>query len=193
MYNSPLRPAIDVEASASRVMHNVASPQHLELARKFRNYYSRYMKSRDLIQLGAYAAGSDPETDRAIVLYPGLQRFLMQDMREAATMEHSLQQLAVAVQQQRVGRPVCRPDLGKRGQGQRRPGQQGQQSRHSGRHPCRDPTACHRPASTCIASLGDSPYISGAYMASTRVGGRPKRPTLFRRTVYSTWVLPLGR
>jgi flagellum-specific ATP synthase len=97
-------PAIDVEASASRVMHNVASPQHLELARKFRGYYSRYMKSRDLIQLGAYAAGSDPDTDRAIVLYPGLQRFLMQDMREAATMEHSLQQLAVALQEDKPGR-----------------------------------------------------------------------------------------
>ncbi|MBL8386739.1 MAG: flagellar protein export ATPase FliI [Hydrogenophaga sp.] len=92
-------PAIDVEASASRVMHNVASPQHIELARKFRNYYSRYMKSRDLIQLGAYAAGSDPETDRAIVLYPALQRFLMQDMREAATLKDSLQQLAIALQE----------------------------------------------------------------------------------------------
>lgn len=97
-------PAIDVEASASRVMHNVATPQHLELARKFRNYYSRYMKSRDLIQLGAYAAGSDPETDRAIVLYPGLQRFLMQDMREAATMDHCLQQLAVALQEDKPAR-----------------------------------------------------------------------------------------
>ena len=97
-------PAIDVEASASRVMHNVATPQHLDLARKFRNYYSRYMKSRDLIQLGAYAAGSDPETDRAIVLYPALQRFLMQDMREAATMEHSLQLLATALQEDKPGR-----------------------------------------------------------------------------------------
>ena len=91
-------PAIDVEASASRVMHNVATPQHLELARKFRNNYSRFMKSRDLIQLGAYVAGSDPETDRAIVLYPALQRFLMQDMREAATLQHSLQQLGAALQ-----------------------------------------------------------------------------------------------
>ena len=91
-------PAIDVEASASRVMHNVASPQHLELARKFRNYYSRFMKSRDLIQLGAYVAGSDPETDRAIVLYPALQRFLMQDMRDAATLPASLQQLGAALQ-----------------------------------------------------------------------------------------------
>ena len=111
-------PAIDVEASASRVMHNVASQHHLDLARKFRGYYSRYMKSRDLIQLGAYAAGSDPETDRAIVLYPALQRFLMQDMREAATMENSLQLLASALQEdkpardgaaQRGGRPHHNP------------------------------------------------------------------------------------
>ena len=97
-------PAIDVEASASRVMHNVASPQHLELARKFRNLYSRYMKSRDLIQLGAYAAGSDPDTDRAIVLYPELQRFLMQDMREAASLPESLRGLACALHEDSAGR-----------------------------------------------------------------------------------------
>jgi flagellum-specific ATP synthase len=90
-------PAIDVEASASRVMHNVATAQHLDLARKFRNLYSRYLKSRDLIQLGAYVGGSDPETDRAIVLYPELQRFLIQDMREAASLPESLAELASAL------------------------------------------------------------------------------------------------
>ncbi|WP_291009027.1 flagellar protein export ATPase FliI [Hydrogenophaga sp.] len=91
-------PAIDVEASASRVMHNVANAQHLELARRFRNLYSRYMKSRDLIQLGAYVAGSDPETDRAILLYPDLQRFLIQDMRESASLPDSLALLGKALQ-----------------------------------------------------------------------------------------------
>ena len=92
-------PAIDVEASASRVMHNVVTPAHLDLARKFRNHYSRYLRSRDLIQLGAYASGSDPEVDRSIVLYPGLQRFLQQDMREATTLDNSLKQLAIALQE----------------------------------------------------------------------------------------------
>ena len=96
-------PAIDVEASASRVMHNVAGAVHLELARKFRGAYSRYIKSRDLIQLGAYVPGSDPETDRAIVLYPALQRFLMQDMNEAATLPESLQQLQTALQEDKGG------------------------------------------------------------------------------------------
>jgi flagellum-specific ATP synthase len=99
-------PAIDVEASASRVMHNVATPSHLDLARKFRNTYSRYMKSRDLIQLGVYVAGSDPETDRSIVLYPELQRFLIQDMHEAATLPESLSQLAGALHE---GRPDRQP------------------------------------------------------------------------------------
>ncbi|WP_372656888.1 flagellar protein export ATPase FliI [Hydrogenophaga sp.] len=97
-------PAIDVEASASRVMHNVASAGHLELARKFRNLYSRYQKSRDLIQLGAYVAGSDPETDRAILLYPALQRFLMQDMHEAAEITGCLQLLASTLNEERPAR-----------------------------------------------------------------------------------------
>ncbi len=112
-------PAIDVEASASRVMHNVAGAVHLDLARKFRGAYSRYIKSRDLIQLGAYAPGSDPETDRAIVLYPALQRFLMQDMNEAASLPDSLQQLQSALQEdkpgstQRASRPHHNPYEGK--------------------------------------------------------------------------------
>jgi hypothetical protein len=72
-----LTPAIDIEASASRVMHNVVTEVHLELARRYRQLYSRYQKSRDLIQLGAYVPGSDPETDRAIALYPALQGFLL--------------------------------------------------------------------------------------------------------------------
>jgi len=112
-------PAIDVEASASRVMHNVASPLHLDLARKFRGAYSRYIKSRDLIQLGAYVPGSDPETDRAIVLYPALQRFLMQGMDEAATLPDSLLQMQTALQEdkggnaQRQSRPHHNPYEGK--------------------------------------------------------------------------------
>jgi flagellum-specific ATP synthase len=90
-------------------MHNVAGAVHLELARKFRGVYSRYLKSRDLIQLGAYVPGSDPETDRAIVLYPALQRFLMQDMNEAATLPDSLQQLQTALQEDRPGSTSQRP------------------------------------------------------------------------------------
>ena len=86
-------PAIDIEASASRVMYNVATPKHIEMARRFRSAWSRYQRTRDLIQLGAYVAGSDPETDRAIQLYPALQAFLQQGMNEPASMAECLQQM----------------------------------------------------------------------------------------------------
>jgi flagellum-specific ATP synthase len=62
------------------------------------------MKSRDLIQLGDCAAGSEPETDRAILLYPALQRSLMQDIHEAAGMDDCLMQLAGALQEDKAGR-----------------------------------------------------------------------------------------
>ncbi|TSE36220.1 flagellar protein export ATPase FliI [Tepidimonas charontis] len=91
---SGIYPAIDIEASASRVMHNVVSPQHWTLARRFRQLYARYQRSRDLIQLGAYVSGSDPETDLAIQLHPAMVALLTQDMREGASFEHSVRQLA---------------------------------------------------------------------------------------------------
>jgi len=78
-------------------MHNVTRLAHQQWARRYRQLYARYQKSRDLIQLGAYVAGSDPETDRAIALFPALQQFLMQDMREQAPFEASVQQLAEAI------------------------------------------------------------------------------------------------
>jgi len=54
-------PAIDIEKSVSRVMSNVADPTHLEAARRFRQLNARHTKARDLIQLGAYAPGHDPD------------------------------------------------------------------------------------------------------------------------------------
>lgn len=83
-------PAIDIEQSASRVMHNVVPREHFDLARQFRAVYSRYQKSSDLIQVGAYMAGSDPQLDEAIRLQPGMAAFLQQNMFEAAPMESSV-------------------------------------------------------------------------------------------------------
>jgi len=94
---SGVYPAIDIEASASRVMHNVVSASHQEQARRYRQLYSRYQKSRDLIQLGAYVAGSDPETDQAIALFPAMQHFLMQGMEESAPFADSVQQLGLTL------------------------------------------------------------------------------------------------
>lgn len=77
-------PAIDIEQSASRVMHNVVSREHFESARRFRSVLSKYARGRDLVQIGAYAHGSDPGLDEAIALHDGMSHFLQQDMFEAA-------------------------------------------------------------------------------------------------------------
>ncbi len=90
-------PAIDIEQSASRVMHNVASREHFELARQFRATWSRYQKSSDLIQVGAYMAGSDPQLDEAIRLQPGMRAFLQQGMFEGAELQDSVGAMAQAL------------------------------------------------------------------------------------------------
>ena len=82
-------PAIDIEQSASRVMHNVVSREHFEVARQFRAVYSRYQKSRDLVQVGAYMSGSDPALDAAIRLQPAMEKFLQQSMFESSSLEDS--------------------------------------------------------------------------------------------------------
>ena len=87
-------PAIDIEQSASRVMHSIASPGHLEAARRFRATYARYRKSRDLVRLGAYAPGSDPALDEAIRLQPAMSQFLQQDMHQPAALQPSIGAMA---------------------------------------------------------------------------------------------------
>jgi len=90
-------PAIDIEQSASRVMHNVASPEHFDTARRFRAVYSRYQKGKDLVQVGAYMPGSDPALDEAIALQPAMAGFLQQGMHDAASLDHSCTELAALV------------------------------------------------------------------------------------------------
>ena len=87
-------PAIDIEQSASRVMHNVVSQPHMDAARRFRAVYSRYRKSRDLVRLGVYVAGSDPALDEAIRLQGAMGAFLQQGMHEGASFDDSLEGMA---------------------------------------------------------------------------------------------------
>jgi flagellum-specific ATP synthase len=87
-------PAIDIEASISRAMTELVSPQELEEARRFKSLYSRYERSRDLITIGAYVKGNDPQLDEAVAMYPKLEHFLRQDMHERASVADSRQRLA---------------------------------------------------------------------------------------------------
>jgi flagellum-specific ATP synthase len=71
-------PAVDIEASISRVMNAMVGSDHQALAMRFRQIYARYEQNRDLISVGAYKKGSDPALDQAIALYPALDGFLAQ-------------------------------------------------------------------------------------------------------------------
>lgn len=84
-------PAIDIEQSISRAMHNITSAQHQKLSRKLKQLNSRYMRSIDLINVGAYEAGSDPILDVAIARHELIDRFLQQDISERAGWAESLQ------------------------------------------------------------------------------------------------------
>jgi flagellum-specific ATP synthase len=90
-------PAIDIEASISRVMPAVCSPQQMETARRFKALFSRYNRGRDLISVGAYAPGADPMLDTAVAAYPHLEHFLQQSMNEAAPLDESRATLAALI------------------------------------------------------------------------------------------------
>lgn len=86
-------PAIDIEASISRVMPDIVSPEHAQIARELRGLYSTYQQNRDLINIGAYQAGSDSRIDQAIKLNPVIMNFLQQDMNQAVDLETSIREL----------------------------------------------------------------------------------------------------
>jgi flagellum-specific ATP synthase len=91
-------PAIDIEQSISRAMHSITTPEHQQLARKLKQLYSRYERSRDLISVGAYAPGSDPLLDEAIRLHPRIIAFLQQDITQKCSISESLDGLRALFQ-----------------------------------------------------------------------------------------------
>ena len=91
--DSGIYPAINIEASISRVMNSIINKEHLLGAIKFKKLYSAYEQNRDLINVGAYQAGSDPAIDKAILFFPRLQEFIQQDGSENCTYQQSLHML----------------------------------------------------------------------------------------------------
>ncbi|MHB9117955.1 MAG: flagellar protein export ATPase FliI [Burkholderiales bacterium] len=88
-----LYPAIDIEMSISRAMTELLVPEELDLVRRFKYYYSRYQRNRDLIGVGAYIKGNDPVLDEAIELYPRMEEFLRQDMHQRVTLAEGRERL----------------------------------------------------------------------------------------------------
>ena len=83
-------PAIDVLASVSRVMKDIVSREHLEAARRLIRFVATYRRAEDLINIGAYVKGSNPEIDQALERIGAIRRFLQQDIDEKASFEESL-------------------------------------------------------------------------------------------------------
>lgn len=102
---SGLYPAIDIEASISRLAPQIISPDTLQQVQAFRRHYSLYQQNRDLINIGAYQAGSDAEVDKAIQIQPALLDFLKQDMNQAVMLSDSYTQLQSLLQQVPSGIP----------------------------------------------------------------------------------------
>ena len=71
-------PAIDLAGSISRVMDSIVTPEQLKAANRFRRLWSLYQQNQDLIQVGAYEPGTNPDLDEAIKLRPGMEALLQQ-------------------------------------------------------------------------------------------------------------------
>lgn len=90
-------PAIDVEASISRVMPHIVSPEHLKDAQRFKQTFAHYQQARDLISVGAYVPGSDPQTDFAIERIEPMKQFLQQGLKEKVPSPLSVSQLGSVI------------------------------------------------------------------------------------------------
>lgn len=86
-------PAIDIAASLSRVMNAITTPEHRALARDFRALVASYEANRDLVLMGAYRAGADPQLDLAIAMHQALVNFMSQGENEIVPMSDAIAQL----------------------------------------------------------------------------------------------------
>jgi flagellum-specific ATP synthase len=82
-------PAIDINASISRTMTDCVSPAHMMRSRKFRRYLSLWEQNRDLMLLGGYQTGQDPELDMAFQIYPQLVAYIQQGMMDRSGLVES--------------------------------------------------------------------------------------------------------
>lgn len=87
-------PSISILSSISRTMTDVVSDEHKQAASMFKKHYANYMQHQDLINIGAYQAGSNAEVDQAIALFPSLRGYLQQGENEAHGYHESEQTLS---------------------------------------------------------------------------------------------------
>lgn len=95
-------PAIDISYSASRVMTEVVSKEHLAIAMKVKELIASYSEAEDLINIGAYAKGSNPAVDEAIQYMPQIKDFLRQPFDQKVGFEESVKAMASIFQQKQA-------------------------------------------------------------------------------------------
>lgn len=86
-------PAIDILASVSRLMPEVTSPEHREAASLLREVLATYANARDLVNIGAYVAGSNPAIDYALATMPRIRDFLRQSSDQVIDYGQTIQAL----------------------------------------------------------------------------------------------------
>ncbi|MGC9327753.1 MAG: hypothetical protein ACP5I1_08975, partial [Candidatus Hinthialibacter sp.] len=98
-------PSVDILQSVSRAMVDIVPPDHFQSARRIMEIVSVYRDAEDLINIGAYQKGSNPEIDLAIQMTPTINAFLKQRIQEAFPYQESLQQMMDIAQQCEIRRP----------------------------------------------------------------------------------------
>ena len=88
-------PAIDVNASLSRLMPQLVDSAHWQDAASLRDALAAWKEGRDLIEIGAYQPGSSPRLDRALAILPAMDSFLRQAVDEASSLEETRELLAL--------------------------------------------------------------------------------------------------
>jgi flagellum-specific ATP synthase len=97
-------PAIDVLESVSRLTRDLLTPEQLELTGRAREHLAIYRKNQDLINIGAYPAGSSAAIDEAIRLHEPLRQFLRQSVGEGFTTARSWESLGAILPSAPVAR-----------------------------------------------------------------------------------------
>ncbi|MFV0439002.1 MAG: FliI/YscN family ATPase [Desulfopila sp.] len=94
-------PAIDILNSASRVMRNIVSPRHLELAGKARSVLATYGEAEDLINIGAYTRGSSSKIDFALGKIDAINGFLQQRFDTSTPFKATVEQLGTILSERK--------------------------------------------------------------------------------------------
>jgi len=97
--NSNHYPPIDVLGSVSRVMPDIITPEHMDMFGVFKNMTAVYREAEDLINIGAYKHGANPDIDLAIQLNPSIRSFLKQAVPEHYSFNETLDMMAQIIGQ----------------------------------------------------------------------------------------------